>query len=74
MRTAEKPLQAGEKIPALFLNKTPPPLVSWRSTKRKISFEIDRLLVKKAYGYRNTQRFINDIYFHCGGLDLYPAQ
>jgi transposase len=31
-------------------------------------------LVKKAYGYRNTQRFINDIYFHCGGLDLYPAQ
>jgi transposase len=31
-------------------------------------------LVKKAYGYRNTQRFIADIYFHCGGLDLYPAQ
>jgi transposase len=31
-------------------------------------------LVKKAYGYRNRQRFINDIYFHCGGLDLYPAQ
>jgi transposase len=31
-------------------------------------------LVKKAYGYRNTQRFITDIYFHCGGLDLYPAQ
>jgi len=31
-------------------------------------------LVKKAYGYRNKQRFINDIYFHCGGLDLYPTQ
>ena len=31
-------------------------------------------LVKKAYGYRNRQRFITDIYFHCGGLDLYPAQ
>ena len=31
-------------------------------------------LVKKAYGYRNTKRFITDIYFHCGGLDLYPAQ
>lgn len=31
-------------------------------------------LIKKAYGYRNQQRFINDIYFHCGGLDLYPAQ
>lgn len=31
-------------------------------------------LTKKAYGYRNRQRFIRDIYFHCGGLDLYPAQ
>lgn len=31
-------------------------------------------LVKKAYGYRNTKRFITDIYFHCGGLDLYPVQ
>jgi len=27
---------------------------------------------KKAYGYRNVQRFINAIYFHCGGLELYP--
>ena len=27
---------------------------------------------KKAYGFRNVQRFINAIYFHCGGLDLYP--
>ena len=30
-------------------------------------------LTKKAYGYRNKQRFIADIYFHCGGLNLYPA-
>jgi transposase len=30
-------------------------------------------LIKKAYGYRNKQRFITDIYFHCGGLNLYPA-
>jgi transposase len=27
---------------------------------------------KKAYGFRNIQRFINAIYFHCGGLNLYP--
>ena len=27
---------------------------------------------KKAYGFRNTDRFINAIYFHCGGLELYP--
>jgi len=31
-------------------------------------------LIKKAYGYRNKQRFITDIYFHCGGLNLYPSQ
>jgi hypothetical protein len=30
-------------------------------------------LIKKAYGYRNRQRFIADIYFHLGGLNLYPA-
>jgi len=30
-------------------------------------------LIKKAYGYRNKQRFITDIFFHLGGLDLYPA-
>jgi transposase len=27
---------------------------------------------KKAYGFRNVERFINLIYFHCGGLYLYP--
>ena len=30
-------------------------------------------LIKKAYGYRNKQRFITHIFFHLGGLDLYPA-
>lgn len=30
-------------------------------------------LVKKAYGYRNKERFKTDIFFHCGGLNLYPA-
>lgn len=29
-------------------------------------------LKKKAYGYRNTQRLINAIYFHCADLQLYP--
>jgi len=27
----------------------------------------------QARGYRNRERFRNAIYFHCGGLDLYPA-
>jgi transposase len=31
-------------------------------------------LIKKAFGYRNRQRFKTDIFFHFGGLDLYPAQ
>jgi transposase len=31
-------------------------------------------LIKKAFGYRNKERFKTDIYFHLGGLDLYPAQ
>ena len=29
-------------------------------------------LIQKAYGYRNRERFKTDIFFHCGGLDLYP--
>jgi transposase len=28
---------------------------------------------KNACGFRNRERFRNAIYFHCGGLDLYPA-
>jgi transposase len=31
-------------------------------------------LVKKAFGYRNRERFKTDSLFHLGGLDLYPAQ
>ena len=31
-------------------------------------------LIKKADGYRNKERFKADIFFHMGGLDLYPAQ
>ena len=29
-------------------------------------------LKARAYGYRNRERFRNAIYFHLGGLDLYP--
>ncbi len=29
-------------------------------------------VTKMAYGYRNTEHFKTAIYFHCGGLDLYP--
>ena len=28
---------------------------------------------KRAYGFRNREHFKLAIYFHCGGLDLYPA-
>lgn len=31
-------------------------------------------LIKKAYGYRNKERFKRDIFFHLSGLDLYPSQ
>jgi hypothetical protein len=31
-------------------------------------------LIKKAYGYRNKERFKTDIFFYLGGLDLYPIQ
>jgi transposase len=27
---------------------------------------------RKAGGFRNAQNFTTAIYFHCGGLDLYP--
>nr|WP_051786546.1 transposase [Endozoicomonas numazuensis] len=27
----------------------------------------------RAYGYRNRERFKTAIYFHCGGLELYPV-
>jgi transposase len=28
---------------------------------------------KRAYGYRNRENFKTAIYFHCGGLELYPT-
>ncbi len=28
---------------------------------------------KMAYGYRNREHFKTAIFFHCGGLQLYPA-
>lgn len=28
---------------------------------------------KRAFGFRNPEHFKTAIYFHCGGLDLYPA-
>lgn len=31
-----------------------------------------KMIKVKSRGYRNKERFINDIYFHLGGLDLYP--
>jgi hypothetical protein len=30
--------------------------------------------IKNAYGYRPKERFKTDIFFHMGGLDLYPIQ
>lgn len=31
-------------------------------------------LIAKSCGYRNRERFKNDVMFHLGGLNLYPAQ
>jgi transposase len=28
---------------------------------------------KKTYGFRNREHFKTAIYFHCGGLNLYPV-
>ena len=28
---------------------------------------------KNAYGYRNRENLKTAIFFHCGGLDLYPT-
>ena len=32
-----------------------------------------QLLKHRAHGYRNRERFRNAIYFHLGGLDMYPS-
>jgi transposase len=31
-------------------------------------------LVQQSCGYRNRERFKRDVFFHLGGLDLYPVQ
>ncbi|MDE2759910.1 MAG: transposase [Paracoccaceae bacterium] len=31
-----------------------------------------KMIKVKGRGYRNRERFITDIHFHLGGLDLYP--
>lgn len=31
-------------------------------------------IIKKACGFRNRERFKTDILFHCGGLEIHPAQ
>jgi transposase len=30
-------------------------------------------ILKSAYGYRNRENFKIAVYFHCGGLSLYPV-
>ena len=42
------------------------------STAEGINNKI-QTIVKKAYGFRNTERYINAIYFHCAGLELNPS-
>ncbi|HUF77525.1 MAG TPA: hypothetical protein VMR44_01275 [Thermoanaerobaculia bacterium] len=34
---------------------------------------LDGWLKRSARGFRNRDRFRNAIYFHLGGLDLYPG-
>jgi len=42
------------------------------ATSEGINSVIQRLKIR-ACGYRNTNNYITAIYFHCGGLDLYPT-
>jgi hypothetical protein len=39
---------------------------------RALSEQQDHEHQRKAGGFRNAQNFTTAIYFHCGGLDLYP--
>ena len=41
------------------------------ATSESINAKIQRVK-DRACGFRNRERFRNAIYFHCGGLDLYP--
>jgi hypothetical protein len=41
-------------------------------TLRRLSRHPYHQAQRKAGGFRNAQNFTTAIYFHCGGLDLYP--
>ena len=68
MKAAAKMIKAHlwEIINAVVLNVSSGPAESLNSRIKMIK--------AKRRGYRNKQRFINDIYFHLGGLDLYPRR
>ncbi|MHB1286505.1 MAG: transposase [Leptospirales bacterium] len=42
------------------------------ATSEGLSSKI-QTIKKRAYGFRNRKRFRIEIYFHCGGLNLYPS-
>lgn len=42
------------------------------ATSEGINSVVQRLKVR-ACGYRNSENYITAIYFHCGGVDLYPT-
>jgi hypothetical protein len=46
---------------------------SLRRPESEGSAEAGQWLKYKARGFRNRERFRNAIYFHLGGLDLYPG-
>lgn len=55
-----------------------PNILTWFTHRLSNSFSeginnLIQTIVKKAYGYRNRERFKRDILFHAGGLDLYPT-
>ena len=43
-----------------------------RNRGRYINSKI-QTIKKRAYGFRNREHFKTAIYFHCGGLHLYPV-
>ena len=44
----------------------------YNADAESINSRIERIK-NRACGFRNVQNFVNAIYFHLGGLDLYPA-
>lgn len=53
------------------ISKDPYASLDWRHG-RAIRRREDRWIKRLACGYRNRERFRNAIYFHPGGLALYP--